>query len=221
MVLSSFLLTEVVAYPAFCWALLALTVATARRTALTDALALASIALAVLARTQFLLLLPVLAMAVAADALFESIGRCSRRAAAKLVANAQAAARRVPRPGAHRRRARPGGRRVAASRLVRHDDGRASHSTSTCCSSRVQQLAVLALGLAILPFLAGTAWLLEQLRPSAPVARAGIRRRGLRGCRAARSPGGRVQPSTSARGRSRTATSSTPCRSCSSRSRRR
>ena len=40
-VLSSFLLTEVVAYPAFCWSLLALTVATARRTALADAVALA------------------------------------------------------------------------------------------------------------------------------------------------------------------------------------
>ena len=70
-VLASFLLTEVVAYPAFCWALLALTHATARRTTLADTLAFASIALAVLARTQFLLLLPVFALAVAIDALFD------------------------------------------------------------------------------------------------------------------------------------------------------
>src|SRR5215204_7077070 len=52
-VLSSFLLTEVVAYPAFCWALLALVHATAEKTAVADALALAAIALAVLARVQF------------------------------------------------------------------------------------------------------------------------------------------------------------------------
>ena len=74
MVLSSFLLTEVVAYPAFCWALLALTHATVRRTALTDALALGAIGVAVFARAQFLLLLAAFALAVVVDALLEARG---------------------------------------------------------------------------------------------------------------------------------------------------
>src|SRR5687768_1583339 len=68
-VLASFLLTEVVAYPAFCWALLALTNAIERRSTLADGLALVSICIAVLARTQFLLLLGVFALAVVGEAL--------------------------------------------------------------------------------------------------------------------------------------------------------
>src|SRR5215203_2631583 len=52
-VLSSFLLTEVVAYPVFCCALLALVHAVERRSWVWDGVALAAIAVAVLARTQF------------------------------------------------------------------------------------------------------------------------------------------------------------------------
>ena len=166
-VLSSFLLTEIVAYPAFCWAVLALTVATARRTALADAVALASIALAVLARTQFLVLLLVLAVAVAADALFEVSGDV-RSAGATLVRTrklllgvylAFAITAVVLAIGGN------------TSRLL------GSYATTTdairidldLLQLAVQQVAVLALGLAILPFLVGTAWLVERLRPAAPV----------------------------------------------------
>src|SRR5215211_7741200 len=78
LVLSSFLLTEVVAYPAFCWALLALTHATAEKTAVADALALAAIALAVLARVQFAVLLAVLAVAVVAEALLDATAEGAR-----------------------------------------------------------------------------------------------------------------------------------------------
>src|SRR5687768_7385226 len=67
-VLASFLLTEVVAYPAFCWALLALTHAVARESWPADLLALVAVGVAVLARTQFVVLLAVLIVAVVAEA---------------------------------------------------------------------------------------------------------------------------------------------------------
>src|SRR5437763_7424127 len=62
--LSSFLLSEVVAYPVFVLALLALQAAIARPSPRTDLLAAAAIALAVLARTQFYALAIVLAAAI-------------------------------------------------------------------------------------------------------------------------------------------------------------
>ena len=69
--LASFLLTEVVAYPAFVWALLAAHVCVTRPSALTDLVAVAGIALAVLARTQFYVLAAVLAFVIVAQALTE------------------------------------------------------------------------------------------------------------------------------------------------------
>jgi hypothetical protein len=62
--LSSFLLSEVVAYPAFVLALLALQASIARPSVRNDVLAVAAIALAVLARTQFYALAIVLAAAI-------------------------------------------------------------------------------------------------------------------------------------------------------------
>ena len=59
-VFSSFLLTEVVAYPAFLWAMLALQRATVTPRIANDVLALLGIALATLARTQFFVLVLVL-----------------------------------------------------------------------------------------------------------------------------------------------------------------
>jgi hypothetical protein len=67
--LSSFLLTEVAAYPAFVWALLGIQASVARPSVRNDLLAVAAIALAVLARTQFYALAAVLAAVVIADAL--------------------------------------------------------------------------------------------------------------------------------------------------------
>lgn len=63
-VMSSMLLTETAAYPAFVWALLALQRSLDRPGTTTDLLALAGLAVAFLARTQFLLLAPVFAIAV-------------------------------------------------------------------------------------------------------------------------------------------------------------
>jgi hypothetical protein len=65
-VLASFLLTEVVALPAFLWAILAIQHALVRPSWRSDALALVAVAVAFFARTQFLLLLAVLPLAAIA-----------------------------------------------------------------------------------------------------------------------------------------------------------
>ena len=98
-VLSSFLLTEVVAYPAFCWALLALTHAVERKRWTTDLLALAVIGVAVLARTQFVVLLGVLPVAVVAEAMLEAT---PRGAPAEPLADAAPSRLRVRRAAARR-----------------------------------------------------------------------------------------------------------------------
>ena len=97
-VLSSFLLTEVVGYPAFLWAVLAIQAAIASPSRRNDVLALLGIGLAVFARTQFELLLIVLPVALLAV----EVGRgtaCARRCAARR------ARRRIRRARAGRRRA--------------------------------------------------------------------------------------------------------------------
>src|SRR4051812_49413384 len=78
-VLASFLLTEVVAYPMFCWALLALTHAVERKRWTTDLLALATVAVASVARTQFLVLLAVLLVAVLVEAVLDTSARSAAR----------------------------------------------------------------------------------------------------------------------------------------------
>ncbi|HEV7641881.1 MAG TPA: hypothetical protein VGO39_13525 [Gaiellaceae bacterium] len=65
LVLSSFLLTETVAYPAFVWALLAFHVAVTSPSRRHDALAALALVIAITARTQFLVLALVLALMVA------------------------------------------------------------------------------------------------------------------------------------------------------------
>jgi hypothetical protein len=64
MVISGALLTEVVAYPAFIWAVLGLERCVSEPSRRTDALAAGSLALAVLARTQFVFLVAVLPVAI-------------------------------------------------------------------------------------------------------------------------------------------------------------
>ena len=81
--LSSFLLTEVAAYPAFVWALLGIQASVARPSVRNDLLAVAAIALAVLARTQFYALAAVLPAVLVADAL---VGRRLRAALREHVA---------------------------------------------------------------------------------------------------------------------------------------
>ena len=164
-VLASFLLTEVVAYPAFCWGLLALTHAVVRRSALADALALAAIGVAVLARTQFLLLVAAFALAVAVDALLEARG--AWRSTADTLWRT-----RKPLLAAYLAMA------VAAVAVALAGDlSRLLGSYATTAHGLAldvdtlqlafEQVAVLALGLAILPFVGGTAWLIDRLRAAA------------------------------------------------------
>jgi hypothetical protein len=84
--LGSFLLTEVVAYPVFVWAILAMHRCLARPSAGGDVLAVAGICLAVLARTQFYLLAAVLPVAIFAQAAVERRVAASLRAHRTLVA---------------------------------------------------------------------------------------------------------------------------------------
>ena len=178
-VLASFLLTEVVAYPAFCWAMLALSYAVAHKRTRGDILALAAIAVAVFARTQFVLLLVVLPGAVVLDALVTAAG-----------------------PGVGvGERVRRGGRILLAQRKLLIGIyavglalvvglaavGRASALLGSYATTvrgfglvdvglfrlAAEHLAVLALSFLVLPFLVAVAWLLVGLRPSAePMQRA-------------------------------------------------
>jgi hypothetical protein len=68
-VFASFLLTEVAAYPAFLWAILALQRATAAPRLRNDVLALGALVLATLARTQLLVLAVLLPIAIVAEEL--------------------------------------------------------------------------------------------------------------------------------------------------------
>jgi hypothetical protein len=64
MILTGFVMTEVAAYPAFLWAILGLQLAIAEPSPRRDLLAVGAIALAALARTQFLVLAVVLPLAI-------------------------------------------------------------------------------------------------------------------------------------------------------------
>lgn len=171
-VLSSFLLTESVAYPAFCWAVLALTAATARRSSLADFVALVAIAVAVLARAQFVLLAAVFPIAVASDALFRAAAgqsgwRTVLRAAAETILRTRKlllGAYSVGAVVAVGAILSGGGSRLLGSYSVTAEKMRIDLDLLRLAAEHV---AVLALGTAILPFLLGAAWLVDRLRPSA------------------------------------------------------
>jgi hypothetical protein len=167
MVFSSFLLTEVAAYPAFLWAMLALQQATVAPRLRNDALALLGIALATLARTQFF----VLALALGLGILLHELAYAP--------------------PGRGWDRVRAACRRsVAAHRLLAvvyallalaaaglAAAGRLSSTLGTYADaiegnpfarhfvpSFGEHVAMIALGLGVLPFVVGTAGLVGGLR---------------------------------------------------------
>ncbi len=171
-VLASFLLTEVVAYPAFCWAVLAVTYAVLRRTDVTDLLAVAAIGFSVLARVQFALLAVVLVFAIVWDGLLVEAGTGARgralvrSAALRLVRTRRLLVALVA----------LGFVGVLAAALT-GDVSRLLGAYSVTASGVrldlgllelfLEHVATLALGLAILPFLVGVGWLVERARPSA------------------------------------------------------
>ena len=173
-VLASFLLTESVAYPAFCWALLAITYATARRSNLADALAVAAIAVAFLSRTQLVILGAAFVLVVAADALLEAASAGRRggamvRSAAESIWKARKLLLGVTLAGFV----------VVLVFAVRGETSRllGSYAVTTkgvrldfdVLQLAAEHLAILALGTAILPFLLATGWLVSRLRSDTPV----------------------------------------------------
>ena len=162
--LASFLLTEVVAYPAFCWALLALTHAVARKSWRTDLLALVVIGVAVLARTQFVVLLAVFVVAVVVEAMLDATPRGAprnlwrtRRPFVLLVGGLLLVVLGAIAIGK--------GSQLLGSYSVTAEHVRLDFGLVRLAFEHV---ALLALGLAILPFIVGTGWLVDRLRPSTP-----------------------------------------------------
>lgn len=154
--LSSFLLTEVVAYPAFVWAMLGLHASISRPSIRNDLLAVVTIAISVLARTQFYALAAILPAAIVALALTERRLRATARAHVTLVA--------IYALGA-----------VAALALTITGHGLLGAYSTTVHSnplpwqiieSAPAHLAIVALAGGLLPFLIGGGWLVANLRQS-------------------------------------------------------
>jgi hypothetical protein len=154
--LSSFLLTEVAAYPAFAWALLAAQAAISKPSIRNDVLAVAGIALAVLARTQFYALAAVLPIALLGRAAVERRLRETLRAHVALVALYALGA-------------------VTALALAAAGHSPLGTYASTTSGNPLParilgfapaHLAIVALGGGLLPFLCGGAWLVSNLRRS-------------------------------------------------------
>ncbi len=164
--LSSFLMTEVVAYPVFLWAALALQNALVSPRARNDILLVVALLVATLARTQFAVLVAVLPIALFIHnfvfARADTIRRRIRVAAAHLVS-------------AHRELAVAYAAFVAAA-VVLLAVGRLSSALGTYSvtaqgdllppgmgRSLLEHLAPIGLGMGVLPFVLGVAWLLTAL----------------------------------------------------------
>ena len=164
--LSSFLMTEVLAYPAFLWAMLAVHHAIVSRTPRADALMVVAIAVAVLARTQFAILVLALPVALYIHELAFAAEPSFRRRAA-------AAARSL---ATTRRPLATGYAAFVALVVVLLATDRLAPALGTYSATAtgsvvpgglwravIEHLAPLALGLGVLPFVLGVGWLLSTL----------------------------------------------------------
>ncbi len=160
---ASMLMTEVAAYPAFLWALLGLYRATVAPSARRDALALAGLGLAFLARTELLVLVLVAPAAIVCFELGRARGAGARRRAAAGLRAALAAHRLLAATyavlllGAV---ALAHAGRLAA--VVGVYGSYAQQSTLVppgLAGAFAAHVALFALGLGVLPFLVGSAWL--------------------------------------------------------------
>jgi hypothetical protein len=146
---SAFVLTESVAYPVFLWTMLAFVRAVAVPSPRRDAVAIAAVALAVLARTQFLVLAGVLPLTVLLqDGPRRALQRHRVLAAACVAAAALFAVL---------------GTRVLGSYSVTATHG--SPLPLRAFPSAAEHLDVVALGIGILPLLLGGAWLVTRRTP--------------------------------------------------------
>jgi hypothetical protein len=151
-VLSSFLMTESVAYPAALWAILALHNAAIAPRARNDVLLLVAIGVAILARTQFAVLLAIVPVALLLDRpsprrlVFQHRLLAGTYAVLTLVAIVLAAAGNLSRAlGTYSVTAEGN---IAPSGMPR---------------SLLEHLAPLGLGVGIVPFMLGVAWLLSSV----------------------------------------------------------
>jgi hypothetical protein len=167
--LSSFLLTEVAAYPAFVWALLGSQAAISKPSVRNDVLAVAGIALAVLARTQFYALAAILPIALLGRATVEHRLKetvRTHRALVVLYAIGAVAA-------------------IALAATGHSPLGTYSQTTSgnplplRIFELAPAHLAIVALAGGLLPFLAGGAWLVSNVVRSESVERASFAWLGL------------------------------------------
>ena len=153
-VLSSFLLTEVAAYPAFLWAMLAFQAALVAPSRRNDALAAAGLVLAIGARTQFVVLAVVLPLAIVLDTRdVRTSLRAHRSLAAVYVAGLVAALALI-----------------VTGHSVLGTYSATAHGNPLplrIIPSFAEHLATIGLGLAILPFLVGGAWLASNVIRSA------------------------------------------------------
>ena len=164
--LSSFLMTEVVAYPAFVWAVLALQYAVVSPRARNDVLLVLALMVATLARTQFAALLVVLPLAL-------FIHQLAFTPAGSFWSRLRAAVRDLV--SSHRELAVAYAALVVAG-VALLAAGRLSSALGTYSvtaegdllpggmgRSLLEHIAPLGLGLGILPFIVGIAWLLTTL----------------------------------------------------------
>jgi hypothetical protein len=159
-VFASFLLTEVVAYPAFLWAMLAFQRAVSAPSARRDLLALAAVVVAFFARTQFALLAILLPIVVLAYELGRSRG--------VMPAARDAIARHRVLAGAYVLLVALAVGLAAVGRLshvlgVYEDTIRGNLLPNGIGRSLVEHLATLALGVGILPLVVGLSWLVANL----------------------------------------------------------
>lgn len=166
-VYSGFLLTEVAAYPAFLWALLALQRATAAPGPRNDLLALAAVALAVLARTQLGVLLVVLPLAIVVHEAALAGGGPRARDRLRAAGRALLARHRLL-VGTYAALGLAATGLAAAGRL---SDALGSYAVTlegdllpdNIGRALAERVATIALGLGVLPFVLGVAWLLAGL----------------------------------------------------------
>jgi hypothetical protein len=155
LVYADLLLTEVVAYPAFLWAVLAIERAVGEPRLRNDALALGGIALATFARTQLLALAAVLPLAV-----LVRWAATRRRPSHPLLVGVYAAAA----VGAVLLAATGGlARALGTYQAAGHGDLLPPHYWRGVC----EHLAAVALAVGIVPFLVGGGWALARLARSA------------------------------------------------------
>jgi Dolichyl-phosphate-mannose-protein mannosyltransferase len=150
--LASFLMTEAAAYPAFLWAILALHNAAIAPRARNDALLLVAIAVAILARTQFAVLLAIVPVALLLD----------RPAPRRLVSAHRLLA------GAYAVLAVVGIALAATGNLSRalgtySVTAEGNVAPSGMPRSLLEHIAPLGLGMGIVPFVLGVAWLLSSV----------------------------------------------------------